>query len=112
MQDYFIIVIATDHFSNETIEMENYGVTMNQYFEIQLPPVNEIFNYSMNETITPYLFLTNTSMFPNFLIFDNINNSMKGIAFYTDMKQYSLMYVGTNSNGYAAAISFSLTVRM
>ena len=37
---------------------------------------------------------------------------MKGIAFYTDMKQYSLMYVGTNSNGYAAAISFSLTVRM
>ena len=72
VQDHFIIVIVTDHNSNETSAIEDYVITMNQYFDIQLPPVDEIFNYSMNETITPYLFLTNTSMFPNFLIFDNI----------------------------------------
>ena len=37
---------------------------------------------------------------------------MKGIAFYTDMKQYSLMYVGTDNNGFTGATWFNLTVRM
>ena len=112
VEEQFDIIIVNDNYPNEISKIDDYIITTNHYFEIQLPSVNELFPEGTNGTIIPYLHSSVNSPFPNFLIFDSAKNSMHGIASHTDINEYSMILIGNNHNDYIGAMRFNLTIRM
>ena len=107
----FLITIAHNSAPQHIKLISSFEVVINVNFSHQFDPIDQLFEDPENSTMVGDILESNGDPLPSFLYYNQSDNTLSGVPAVSNVRDWNLMYVATDSYNHTSNTTFVLSVK-